>query len=220
MTTELTTEVPTLAEIIAAHPDFRIVVLGRHLPQTSRPGQLPTDWYPEAPLKPEAVDIALRIRTAYLEGVTFVMGGHSPLIRTKQTIAYLAPYLPVDSVKEFPELGPNNFDDWNFLADMKGGTTAADCFAAAPDLLDREGFKVFQVVCDVASSIEDGQVALLESHSPLVESAAGAAYYRWPPEYDCGKGDLLVFVMMNNMNAENDVPVALYHLPVPPAQES
>jgi hypothetical protein len=174
---------------ITFDPSLRHVLLARHLPQESRPGQLPTDWWPEAPLKmPDAADIATRVRAAYLDGFDIMFGMHSLLDRTRESLNLLAPQAKKQRLAV--NLGPSRYADWGFCANMKGAS-AQECFEYAPGLLRTEGEKVYGLVQHTASvQLEDGQVALLVSHAPLCESAIASAQDEWPPVLNFDKGGM------------------------------
>ena len=185
--------------------------LMRHLPQKPPTSGNPLDWDPNASLAGSAFEIAARIREQLLAGIKFDTILHSHLIRTRLTVDLV---LPADMRLTIPlvcrEIGPEGMDtDWDFVSQMKKGT-AAEAYELAPEILEREGNRIWRLMNNVVCpQLPSNGHALLVSHSPLVESAIASATALWPPRYNFGKGDIGVFTF------ESARLIDFGHLPAP-----
>ncbi|MDB5260288.1 MAG: hypothetical protein JWN37_519 [Candidatus Nomurabacteria bacterium] len=174
----------------------REIWLARHFPAENT-GEV--GWQQNAKLRPEAENMAERVKVAYLQSVSFAAFGCSMMDRAHASLGLL--FLEIGNGNKVPvtcqSLGPLNPDEWGFFGQLKTGTIEEIHEHAPEGLLDREGVRVLErgVIMFADAWLQPGEKAFLVSHTPFIEGALAALKGYWDLEFTMGKGDILVFTI-------------------------
>ena len=180
----------------------------RHGPKESGAGK--NVICPEMGLKnPEGYEMTKKIVETLLEEQKFNALFTSPFVRAYQTgvIFALELGMPLPSIID-GLAGKNLCQDWVDIILTLTGSSCADLYHAAPQLLQQEGEQVFETIQLIAESLEDDSQDLCVSHGGLIEPAMAAAKTRFVSDFetellsiqDLKEGDGVIFEFDENNN--------------------